>query len=143
MAILEKGQWKNIVDPVDPQDAMTMNTAQTTAAGIPRVWLNGVQKASVKEYFSSAVVAGGTATFYLTDDGTSGGGAVFANVYLESMNLMVYSASSQYQFSSPTVAGNKKSITVTIGVLGTVILGIIQFVAAANGTTIYLQIKGD
>lgn len=143
MAILENGQLKNVVDPVDSQDAMTMNSAMATAAGIPRVWVNGSQKSSVWEYHSSATVSGGTVTFYLTDNGLSTGNAVFTNIYLESLNLIVYSNASQYQFSSPTIAGNKKSITVTIGALGTVILGIVQFVSAANGTTVYLQVKGD
>lgn len=143
MAILENGQWKNIIDPVDTQDAMTMNSAQTTASGIPRVWVNGVHKASVWEYYSSATVSSGNVVFNLTDDGTSGGNAVFTNVYLESLNLIVYSATVQYQFSNPTVSGNKKTLTVTVGQLGTVILGVIQLVSAANGITVYGQVKGD
>lgn len=143
MATLENGQWKNIADPTDAQDAMTMNSAMSTAAGIPRVWLSGVKKSTVLEYYASATVASGTVTFWLTDNGLSTGNAVFTNVYLESLNLIVYSATVQYQFSAPTVASNKKSIAVTIGQLGTVILGIVQFISAANGITVYLQVKGD
>lgn len=143
MAILENGQWKNLVDPVDAQDAMTMNTAQTTVAGIPRVWVNGVHKSSVWEYYSSAAVSSGNVVFNLTDDGTSSGSAVFTNVYLESLNLIIYSATIQYQFSNPTVSANKKTLTVTVGAIGTVILGIVQFIAAANGITVYAQVKGD
>lgn len=133
----------NVANPVNPQDAMTMNSAQTTAAGIPRVWVNGVHKTSVWEYFSSATVSSGNVVFNLTDDGTGSGNAVFSNIYLESLNLIIYSSSAQYQFSAPTISANKKTLTVTVGVLGTVILGIIQFVTAANGITVYAQVKGD
>lgn len=141
--ILENGQLKNVVDPVDMQDGMTMSSAMNTAAGIPRVWVNGVRKSSVWEYYASATVSSGNVVFNLTDDGTSGGNAVFTNVYLESLNLIIYSSTAQYQFSAPVVSANKKTLTVTVGVLGTVILGIIQFVTAANGITVYAQIKGD
>lgn len=139
--IVENGQLKNVVDPVDPQDGMTMNTATNTVGGIPRVWVNGVRKTSVWEYFTSATVSSGTVVFNLTDDGS--GNAVFTNVYLESLNLIIYSATAQYQFSNPTVSANKKTLTVTVGQLGTVILGVVQFVTATNGLTIYAQIKGD
>lgn len=141
--IIENGQLKNVVDPVDPQDGMTMSLAQTTVAGLPRVWVNGVHKSTVKEYNSSATVSSGTVVFNLTDDGTGSGNAIFANVYLESLNIIIYSATVQYQFSNPTVSANKKTLTVTVGQLGTVILGIVQFVTAANGITVYAQVKGD
>lgn len=146
MAIIQDmggAQMKNISDPVDSQDAMTMNTANTTAGGIPRVWVNGARKTSVWEYFSSATVSGGNVVFNLTDDGTATGNAVFTNVYLESLNIIIYSATIQYQFSAPTISANKKTLTVTVGAIGTVILGIIQFISAANGITVYAQIKGD
>lgn len=141
--IVENGQIKNLVDPVDAQDGMTMNTAMNTVAGIPRVWVNGAHKSSVWEYFSSATVSSGNVVFNLTDDGTSSGNAVFTNVYLESLNLIIYSSTIQYQFSNPVVSGNKKTLTVTVGQLGTVILSIVQFITAANGITVYAQVKGD
>lgn len=141
--ILENGQLKNVVDPVDPQDAMTMSLAQTTVAGLPRVWVNGVHKSTVWEYYASATVSSGTVVFNLTDDGMGTGNAVFTNVYLESLNLIIYSSTAQYQFSAPTVSSNKKTLTVTVGAIGTVILGIVQFISAANGITVYAQVKGD
>ncbi len=133
----------NIADPVNPQDAMTMNTANNTVAGIPRLWVSGVHKSTVWEYYSSANVSSGNVVFNLTDDGTSSGNAVFTNVYLESLNLISYSSTSQYQFNNPIISGNKKTLTVTVMTLGTVILGVIQFISAANGVTVYMQIKGD
>ncbi len=137
------GQIKNIVDPTDAQDAMTMNTANNTASGIPRVWKNGTQLVSAKEYWSTAVVASGVARFYLTSDHTGSGSAIFTTIYKESMNFLIEDASNTYQFSGITIDANKKYVDVTVGRLGTVILGIIQFITAANGVTIYLQVKGD
>lgn len=115
----------------------------TTTDQIPRLWVNGTHKSIVKEFHSSATVSSGTVVFNMTDDNTSSGNAIFANVYLESLNIIIYSTSIQYQFSSPTVSSDKKTLTVTVGQLGTVLLGIIQFVSAANGITVYAQIKGD
>lgn len=106
-------------------------------------WVNGVKKSMVKEYCASAVVANGSAVFYLTDNGTSGGNAVFNNVYKESANFWVDNSSAQYQMGGYTLSEDKKSITISVGALGSVIIGIIQFVNATNGVTIYLRIKGD
>lgn len=135
-------QIQNIADPVNNQDAMTMNSAMNTAAGLPRVWVSGVHKSSVWEYYASATVSTGTAVFYITDDGTSGGNAVFANIYTASINLLIHDSNDLYNYSSVTVAGNKKSITVTVNQIA-LSLGVIVFTAAANGTTVYLQVKGD
>lgn len=136
-------QIKNIVDPVASQDAMTMNSAQNTAGGIPRVWVNGAQKTSVKEFFGSATVSSGNVTFNMTTDGTATGPAIFTNVYTESINLFVFDVANQYQFSGLSIAASKKTLTITVGRLGSVLIGIIQFVTAANGVTVYLQVKGD
>lgn len=109
----------------------------------PQTWVNGVKKTYVKEYLASVTVSGGTATFYLTDDGTSGGNAIFTNVYTESMNMFVQDVTNSYMFGNISVAGNKKSLTVTVNKLGTVLIGVIQLISAANGTVVYLQLKGD
>lgn len=138
-----RGITVNIDNPLNGSNPMTMDQANTTVAGIPRVYVSGVHKSTVWEYYSSATVSSGTVVFNLTDDGTLTGNAVFTNVYLESLNLIVYSSSAQYQFSNPTVSANKKTLTITVGTLGTVILGVIQFISASNGTTVYMQIKGD
>lgn len=138
------GKWTNEPDPIDSSDVMTQAAAQSTAGGIPRVWKNGVQLTTVKEYWSTAVVASGVARFYLTDDHTGSGIAIFGtHVYKESMNFYIEDASNQYQFSNITIDVNRKYVDITIGRLGTVLLGILQFIAAANGLTVYLQLKGD
>lgn len=108
-----------------------------------QVWKMGIRKYSAIQYISSAIVTTGSVTFYLTDDGTSAGNAVFTNIYKESANFWVEDSTNQYQYSSFTIASNKKSITITVGRLGTVLLGILQFVTAANGVTVYLTIMGD
>lgn len=110
---------------------------------LSRLYRNGVLTISPKIVIGSGTVANGSVTFYLTDDGTANGNAVFKTVYMESLNLIIYSTTTQYQFSAPTVSADKKTLTITVGQLGTVILGIIQFVTAANGTLVYMQIQGD
>lgn len=45
--------------------------------------------------------------------------------------------------ASATVSGDKKSITATVNIVGTVLVNIVQLVAPANGTTCYLTVMGD
>lgn len=106
-------------------------------------WVNGSQKADSQEYCASATVSSGQAVFYLTDNGASNGNAVFTNVYKESLSFWVDDSGVQYQFGSYTLAGDKKSITVAVNKLGSVVLGLINVVSAANGVTVYMRIKGD
>lgn len=94
-------------------------------------------------YFASAAVSGGNAIFYLTDNGLSSGNAVFKNnVFTNSLNLTISSVTAQYQYGIPTVASGNKSISIPVTQIA-LSLGIIIFTAAANGTTILLQIWGN
>lgn len=81
---------------------------QPDMTGVPRTWVNSVQKTSVKEYFGSSTTSSGVATFYLTTDGTSDGPAIFSNVYKESFQPWIEDANNSYQYSNYTLAGNKK-----------------------------------
>lgn len=106
-------------------------------------YVNGTEKSNTKSWYGSAVVSSGNVVFWMTDTNTSGGNPIFNNVYMESVNFTVSDPNNQYEFSNFSLSGDKKSLTVTVNRLGTVLIGIIQFVTAANGTTVYLQIKGD
>ena len=108
-------------------------------------YVSGALKNDSFLYCSKAVTAGGAGgvTFYITSDGTSGGSAVFNNVYADTIAVCVYGASGNYQAYSPAVAGDKKSVTCTISQL-TSILGILTFnSAAANGLDCRLYVMGD
>jgi hypothetical protein len=93
--------------------------------------------------FKSATVSSGTASFYLTDDGTSTGNALFPNgVVMDSVNLTVNDATAAYQMSWAWSNSNK-TLTVTANKLGTAniltgILGQIQ----ANSAVIKLTVWG-
>jgi len=129
----------NVLDGTDDNNGTTLSQVKI----IPRVWVNGVRKSQVKEYLASAVVSSGTAIFYLTDDGTAEGNAIFTNIYKESASFWIDDPTVQYQFGEYTLAADKKTLTLTVNKLGTVLVGIIQFISAANGVTVYMQVKGD
>lgn len=139
MTRIENGRIIDLEDPVNPQDGMTLNHAIGFGAMLPLTWVNGVKKTNVKQYFGSGVVSGGTITFNLTEAGNP----IFTNVYLESLNLFTLDLLNQYQFGNIVLSSDKKLLTVSVNRLGSVILGLIQFVTAANGITVYMQIKGD
>lgn len=120
-------------------------------------WVNGVHKASVKQYLATAVVAAGKVRFYLTDNGLSGGNAIFTNIYIQSRNLFVDDIASSYVFGNYVIDAAKKYVEFDIRKLNTtassglinLIGGATSFVtglaftAPANGVTVYLQINGD
>lgn len=108
-----------------------------------KVYKSGVLKVSPKVYVTSATVSSGSVTVNLTDDNTSSGTALFANVYKESMNWWIEDATSSYQLGSYTLSGNKKTLTLTVNKLGSIVLGLIQFVSAANGAVVNVTVWGD
>lgn len=140
---IENDQIKNIVNPIDPQDAMTMDTASSTAGGIPRVYRSNVQQTSVWEYLGSTTVSGGNAVFNLTTDGTSTGPAIFPTaVFTESINITIFDTTNSYIYGAPTIGTGNKTITFVVNRIG-LSLGIIVFTAAANGITVKLSVKGN
>lgn len=107
-------------------------------------YVSGVLKNDSFLYTSKATTNGsGLVTFYITDDGTSAGSAVFTNVYADSISVAVYGSSANYQPYSPTVSGDKKSIAVNINQATSVLLGAIQLVSAASAVDCRLYVMGD
>lgn len=155
---VENGQIKNLVDPTDPQDGMTLNHATNLAASLPRTYQTGTQRANVWNYVSSATVSNGVAVFNLTHNGLSGGNAVFpAAVFKESAKFWVDDANNAYVFGGYTLASDRKTLTVTVNRLATTnanglinllgslvsfVTGIV-FTSAANGTVVHLSVLGN
>lgn len=108
-----------------------------------KAWVSGVLKNDSFIYYSKATTVSGIITFYITDDGTATGNAVFTNVYADSITISPYGSSAVFQISAPTVAGNKKSITATVNQVTSVVLGLIQIAAAANGVQCNMLVLGD
>lgn len=101
-------------------------------------------KVSPKILTMSANVSGGVAAFNMTLDGTSGGTAIFNNVYQESIGLSINDALAAYQMSW-SLSANNKVLTVTVNKLTTanILTGILGQSAAPNGTVVRLTILGD
>lgn len=107
-------------------------------------WVSGVLKNDSFIYNSKAITAGGSGlvTFWITDDGTSGGNAVFTNVYADSAAINGYGTGGQYQASGITVAGDKRSVTATMSSLVPIL--VVTFSStAANGIECRLYVMGD
>lgn len=112
-------------------------------ASHPRIVRNAALVVSPIAVVMSAVVDNGIVTFNLTENGTENGKAIFKNIYPESATFWVDDAGAQYQFSGWDLHPNRKTLKMTVNRLGTVLLGIIQFTAAANGKTVNLMVWGD
>lgn len=108
-----------------------------------KAWVTGVLKPNTFVYYSKATTVSGNVTFYITDDGTATGNAVFTNVYADSTTISPYGSSAVYQISAPTVASDKKSITATVNQVTSVVLGLIQISSAANGVQVNMLVLGD
>lgn len=90
----------------------------------------------------NATVSGGTAIFYLTEDGTSAGNALFSEVFADSIQLIVNDATSSYQFGWSLSADNK-TLTVTANKLTTanILTGVLGQ-GQANGAVVRLTVDG-
>lgn len=93
--------------------------------------------------FKSATVGSGVAVFYLTDDGTSSGTALFPNgVIQDSVKVTVNDAVASYQMSWAFTNSNK-TLTVTTNKFTTAnILSGILGQTAANGAVVKLSVWG-
>lgn len=84
---------------------------------------------------------GGLAVFQLTTDGTSSGTAIFNNIY--GINVDINASDSAYGYSWATTNANR-TLTVTVVKPGTLLgLGLIPYVAAANGVSISARVFGN
>lgn len=108
-----------------------------------KAWVSGVLKPDSFVYYSKASTASGIVTFYLTNDGTSSGTAVFNNIYADTITVTPYGSSAVYQVSSPVISGDKKSISITVNQVTSVVLGLIQITSAANSIPCNLLVLGD
>lgn len=132
----------------DHTDTVTSHaalTADNTVLALARrkAWVSGVLKNDSFVYYSKSTTISGNVTFYLTDDGTSSGNAVYTNVYVDSITISPYGTSAVYQISAPTVASDKKSISATVNQVTSVLIGLIQSVTVANGVQCNLLCLGD
>lgn len=102
---------------------------------------NGNLLPAARAAIVNANVAGGIATFYLTDNGQVSGNALFKSVIVPvfptsnvtDQNLII---------GNFVVSGDKKTITATVNKAGTIILGLIQIISAADGIPISLLVFG-
>lgn len=108
-----------------------------------KMWVSGVQKSKWIFYVSSATTSSGNITVYITDNGTAGGNAVFTNIYEDSIFFTSPNSSVIYTYSNVTVSGDKKSVTASVSQVNSVLLGLLSFVTASNGTNVQLTVIGD
>lgn len=86
--------------------------------------------------------ASGIATIYLTDNGLTGGDAVFTTVYEDGIIAMPIGSTSNYQVTGIVLASNKKSIAVSVNQLGSVVLGLVNVTIAAAGIEVRAIVLG-
>lgn len=104
---------------------------------------SGAGRNRVRMCLATAVVSGGNAVFYPTEDGASSGVPFFSVLNADSIVCWAASNTVQYQFGAPTVAADRKSVTVPVSQLSNVLLGIIQIATAANGTAVNMLAFGE
>lgn len=117
-----------------------MDLSQVSVA---KYYKQGILKNNIKIYVGSATTASGQAIFYLTDDGTAGGDALFTTVYTEGMATFFNNSTVSMACSIASLSGDNKTLTLNVNQLGTVILGIIQFVTVSNGLTVSIIVHGE
>ncbi len=92
-----------------------------------------------KEYTGDTTTTSGTASFYVTTDGTSGGDPIFTNVNFYS--AVINDSTSTYNYAY-TLSGDKRTLTVTarkVIISG----GVLAIQNVPNGTEVKLYVKGN
>lgn len=109
-------------------------------------YVNGIKKVSTKEFIATGTVSGGNVIF----DITSGGNAVFTEIFEDSIRLEFIDSTRVHSHGEPVISGDKKQITMPITrqsfsgvtVLSVTVLGSVTMSAAPNGTVVKLFVKG-
>lgn len=106
-------------------------------------WVGGVLVQDLTAYLNHGTTnSSGVATIYLTDDNTANGNAVFSTIYSDGIVAMPVGDTNSYQVKDVTVAANKKSVTVTVNQLGSVVLGLVNVTSAASGIEVKAIVMG-
>lgn len=91
--------------------------------------------------FTATTNASGIATVYLTSDGTSGGTAAFTTVYQQSVSPTGVGANN-YNNTSIVISGDKKTMTITLNQISTILGLLTQNTTAAAGVVVQGTIWG-
>lgn len=137
-------QWPYLEEGFGPPGPMGDEGAEGPSGEV-NVFVNGSEQNDVAWYHSTGTVgASGSVTFYLTTDHTSGGFATFAQVITSSARVRANSPVIWPDYSTMSVSGDRKTVTITMKTLGVVNLltGVIGLATAPNGSTCTLSIQG-
>lgn len=89
-------------------------------------------KTQVYDLFASATTSGGSVVFYLTDDGTASGGAVFQDIIEDSISLDIFESGKKYNYCNIVISEDKNKIYIDIRTVFSVLFVI--FVIAVGVT---------
>lgn len=118
----------------------TINATLSALPAVPKVYNGTTIRTVPVEYTNSATISGGTVVFQLTTTGLSSGTALFSNV--DYMKAEVSDANAAYNYSYALTNGGK-TLTVTVNKATSVLLGLIQFNSASNGSVVNIFVKGN
>lgn len=123
-----------------------------------KLYVGATEKFDAFVTVMSAAIAGGAGlvTFHPTDDGTGSGNALYSEIEVDSINAYIFDNAALYAIGSPTVSGDKKTITMTVNKLGASsanallnllggvvsVLNGLTLTAAPNGVTVKCAVTG-
>ena len=98
-----------------------------------KAYVNGAMVNGIIPYLAKATVTSGSATLWLTTDGTSTGDAVFTTIYPEGIVINAYGSGNNYQVYNVVISGDLKKVTCSVNQMAGAILGLVNVTTAANG----------
>jgi hypothetical protein len=125
------------------QAQITALAAMVAALSKPRHYAGTtLRNNSISMSRGATVNASSEAVFYLTDDGTSTGNLIFANVDLDSLMLRAVEGSNPHSYGTPALSNGNKTLTVPVSKIAP-ILGILNVGQSAQGTVVKALIFGN
>lgn len=111
-------------------------------ANIGKLYVSGVLK-SAFPIAVTATAGASSVVFYLTNDGTATGTALFpTNVYLETLMLRPEESSAPLSFGTPVLSNSNRTLTIPCAKIASV-LGILTLGQSAAGTPVKALVFGN
>lgn len=106
-------------------------------------YINGVFVVGITPYIMTGTTnTSGIVTVYATNDGTATGTAVFSTIPSGGITATPIGSASNYQVTAIAVSTDKKTITITVNQLGSVVLGLVNVTSAAANVAVSVVVWG-
>lgn len=117
------------------------NEMKTGMLGRMKMFVGTLEKTGMKWFADTKTVSGGSAVFYLTDDGTPDGVARFSTIH--GCIFQMGASDRLLQEGEYVISNSNRTVTVSVRQVTSVLLGLIEFSNEGNGRQVKILAYGE